>query len=51
MPNLGASRAPTSTNAKVEYTDISRLKRLRLEDSFLPGALQDPYILIFHGTA
>jgi hypothetical protein len=26
---------------KVEYTEISKLYRLRLEDSFLPGALQD----------
>ena len=42
--------APTSNDDKVEYTDISRLKRLRLEDSFLTGALQDPYIVTFHGT-
>ena len=29
-------------NHKVEYTDNSKLNRLRLEDSFLPGALQNP---------
>jgi hypothetical protein len=39
-----------SINDKVEYTDVSRLKRLWLEDSFLLGALQEPYIVIFHAA-
>jgi len=33
------------------YTDFSRLNRLRLEDSFLPGALQGLYIVTFRGTS
>jgi hypothetical protein len=35
----------------VEYNDASRLNRLRLEDSFLPGALQKPCLVAFHDTA
>jgi hypothetical protein len=44
-------RAQISNRVKVEYTDNSRLNRLRLEDSFLPGALQKPYIAAFRDTA
>jgi hypothetical protein len=40
--NANIFRVLTFNNIKVEYTDFSRLNRLRLEDSFLPGALQNP---------
>jgi hypothetical protein len=42
--------APAFKNDKVEYTDVSRLKRLRLEDSFLPGSFKTS-ILLNHDTA
>jgi hypothetical protein len=38
-------------NKKVEYTDFSRQNRLRLEDSFLPGALQNPCMVTFRGAS
>jgi hypothetical protein len=38
-------------NNEVEYTNVSRLNRLRLEDSFLPGALQKRCIVTFHNTS
>jgi len=41
----------TSNNNKVEYTEISRLKRLRLEDSFMLGALHDPDIVTFYSSS
>ena len=34
---------------KIVYTNFSKLYRLRLEDSFLPGALQNPRIVTFRG--
>ena len=40
-----------STHNKLEYTDFSRLHRLRLEDSFLPGALRNPCIVTFRGAS
>jgi hypothetical protein len=48
---LFALKPPTFRNNKVEYTDNSRLSCLRLEDLFLPGALQNPHIVTFHRTA
>jgi hypothetical protein len=41
----------TVSTCKVEYTDVSRRKRLRLEDSFLPGAQEDHSIVFFDDTA
>lgn len=38
-------------NAKVVYTDRSKLKRLWLEDSFLPGALRKSTDVTFRGAA
>ena len=44
-------RLQTSKINKVEYTDISRLHGLRLEDSFRPGALQKSNIVIFQSSS
>jgi hypothetical protein len=36
------NKGKTFNNNKLEYTDFSKPIRVRLEDSFLPGALQNP---------
>lgn len=50
-PHFPTIRAQTSNNNNLEYTDIGRLNRLRLEDSFLPGALQKSNIVIFQSSS
>jgi hypothetical protein len=45
------ARTLISNLNKLVYTDFSRQNRLRLEDSFLPGALQSFYIVTFRGAS